>query len=88
MVDHSAEDNNAKTKRTLTDEEIMSQLILFMLAGTDTTSTALGYVSYNLAMHSEYQEKLIKEIDTVIEKHVIIFFISSKNVPFSFIFQC
>lgn len=79
MVDHTEEMNEAvddindpkKRKQTVTNDEIISNSILFMLAGTDTTANALGFVSYNLAMHQEVQDKLIVEIDSVLEKYVI-----------------
>ena len=58
------------TKKTLTNEEIMAQAILFLLAGYETTATALGYIAYNLALYPDCQKKLIEEIDDRIEKHV------------------
>ena len=60
------------TKKTLTNEEIMAQAILFLLAGYETTATALGYIAYNLALYPDCQKKLIEEIDDGIEKHVSI----------------
>jgi cytochrome P450 len=39
-----------------------------MLAGYETTSTALCFVSQFLALNPEFQEKLIKEIDIAFGK--------------------
>lgn len=54
----SAED----TKRGLTDKEITAQVLLFFLAGYDTTARALSMFLYNMALHPEIQEKLHAEI--------------------------
>ena len=71
MVDHSEEKNeDNQNKRTVTDEEVLSNSLLFMLAGTETTASALGYICFNLTKHQDVQTKLIEEIDSVLEKYV------------------
>lgn len=80
MVDHTEKDEGEEVlkldgqikhlKKTLTDAEILSQAVLFMSAGADTTATALSWLAYNLAMNPEIQDKLCEEIDSVLEKHV------------------
>ncbi|GFU11249.1 cytochrome P450 3A11 [Nephila pilipes] len=59
---------SAKYKR-LSDNEILAQCILFFLVGYETTATMLTFASYCLATNSEWQEKLIKEVDESFEKH-------------------
>ena len=59
-----------KLKKTLTYNEIICTSILFLTAGYETTSTTLCFIAYNLAMNPDCQEKLIEEIDTILEKHV------------------
>lgn len=61
--------SESKPRRRLTNSEILSQSILFVLAGYETTAMTLSYLAYNLATHPESQEKLIREIDQVLEKH-------------------
>ncbi|CAF0846127.1 unnamed protein product [Brachionus calyciflorus] len=56
-------------KKTLTNKEILSQSILFLLAGYETTSQTLSYIAYNLAMNPNDQEKLIQEVDDVLDRH-------------------
>ena len=57
-------------KKTLTNAEIISQTLLFLLAGYETTSSAIKYLVYNLATNPECQNKLCEEIDQVLEKYV------------------
>ncbi|CAF1486678.1 unnamed protein product, partial [Didymodactylos carnosus] len=47
----------------LTLDEVKQNVYLFMVAGYETTSTALAYLSYILATHPVEQEKLQKHID-------------------------
>ena len=46
----------------LTMDEVLSQGILFLPAGYDTTASAITFLLYNLALHPEIQEKLHQEI--------------------------
>ncbi|KAG8444866.1 hypothetical protein GDO86_009861 [Hymenochirus boettgeri] len=65
MVDSRTVDEKGLTKeqKALTDSEIMAQSIIFIVAGYETTSTALSYLFYNLAIHPDVQQKLHEEID-------------------------
>ena len=62
--------NTTKLKKTLTNSEILAQSVLFLIAGSESTATNLTWLSYKLAMHPDIQDKLIEEIDSVLEKHV------------------
>lgn len=57
-------------KKTLTDREILSQAILFLAAGYETTASTLVLIAYNLATNPECQYKLCEEIDEILEKNV------------------
>lgn len=82
MIDHEEQEatgvsqsNSSKSiNKKLTNNQMISQSLLFMLAGTDTTAVALTYISYNLAMNPEIQDKLINEVDSVLEKFVKVIF--------------
>jgi len=67
-VDENNE-NWKKLRKKLTNGEILSQSILFMLAGSDTTAVTLSWLAYNLAFYSECQDKLIEEVDSVLEEN-------------------
>lgn len=56
--------------KILTNREILSQSVLFLFAGYETTALTLGYLAYNLARNPSYQEKLCQEIDATLERHV------------------
>ena len=42
---------------------MQAQCMLFLLAGYETSSTALGYLAYDLAMNQKVQDLLHKEVD-------------------------
>ena len=44
-------------------QEMQAQSFIFLTAGYETTSTALGFLAYELSRHPDIQEKLQQEID-------------------------
>ena len=55
--------DSSKANYRLTRNEVLSNMIVFMAAGYETTSTALACATYVLARHPEVLEKLQAEID-------------------------
>lgn len=55
-----------KTKRGLTDDEILATCMVFVLAGQHTTSTTLALFAHSIAQSQEIQEKLFDEINAVL----------------------
>ena len=51
----------------LSNEEIVAQSVVFLLAGSETSSNALAFTIYLLALHPDIQEKLRSEVKTAIE---------------------
>jgi cytochrome P450 len=47
----------------ITETTVLSQGLIFLIAGFDTTATTLTVLSYQLAEHPEIQTKLLQEID-------------------------
>ena len=73
MIDAVPDDTSSSEGRkgTLTDEEITSHSITFMLAGYETTANTLTYTAYLLALNPDIQQKLQAEIDTLYEENPV-----------------
>ena len=50
----------------LTDEEIIANIILVLIAGYETTSSLLTYATYSLAVNPEIQDRLRQEIEEAV----------------------
>ena len=46
----------------MTVEEIVGQGFIILIAGYETTSTTLQYLTYNLTLNPDVQEKVFEEI--------------------------
>ncbi|GIY54435.1 cytochrome P450 3A8 [Caerostris darwini] len=57
-----------KKTRMMTDAEIVASAFTVLLAGYETTSTALAYTTYLLAKHQDVQDILFQEIKDLIER--------------------
>ncbi len=51
-----------ETGKTLSDFDISSDLIAFMVAGHDTTATAIAYAMWQLGHHPQIQEQVSEEV--------------------------
>ena len=52
-----------KKRRNLTENDIISNLIILLIVGYDTTGMTLAFILYALAENPEVQEKLQQEVD-------------------------
>ena len=50
---------------SLTDSEVRDQVLVFLLAGHETTSTALTYTLHLLGQHPDVQHRVRAEVDTI-----------------------
>ena len=73
----SSSSSSASNRNTLTDDEVVSLAIMFLLAGFETTGSALSYTSYLLAMNPDKQEQLCTEIDVFFEENDEVFSINA-----------
>lgn len=67
MIDATPERGGDK----FTDDEIVGHSMDYLLAGYETTSNALSYVSYLLALNPHAQEKLQGEIDAYFQENSV-----------------
>lgn len=54
--------SDVKPEQKLSDEEVLDQITTFMLAGNETSSTALTWILYSLTQHPECQTRLREEV--------------------------
>ncbi|XP_076056874.1 thromboxane-A synthase-like [Oratosquilla oratoria] len=66
LLDASTEENSVSAKTKLTEREVVENAFMFVLAGYETTSNALGYTFHLLSVHSDVQDKLFEEINNVV----------------------
>lgn len=57
-------------KKTMTEDEIVGQAFVFLLAGYETSSNTLAFTCYLLALHPDCQHKIHKEVDEFFTRHV------------------
>ncbi|CAL1292654.1 unnamed protein product [Larinioides sclopetarius] len=72
---------NKKTRR-MTEAEIESSAFTVLLAGYETTSTALAYTTYLLAKHQDVQENLYQEIKDLVDKGQKLEYATINKLPY------
>lgn len=60
----------SQQKRMMTENEIIGQAFIFLLAGYETSSNTLAFVCYLLAIHPDCQKKVQRELDDFFSRHV------------------
>ena len=70
MLRAEVTDKDGKPVNKLSDDEVLAQSFTFILAGYETTSNALAYTTYCLALNPDVQDKLIEEIDEAVADKV------------------
>ncbi|CAG5120896.1 unnamed protein product, partial [Candidula unifasciata] len=60
--------SNTSTLKSMTNEEIVSHALLFLLAGYETTSTTLSYLFFELSQNPQVQQRLRHEVMNVLPR--------------------
>ncbi|RUS82876.1 hypothetical protein EGW08_009341 [Elysia chlorotica] len=63
-----SDSSRGNTLRSMTNEEIVSHALLFLLAGYETTSTTLTYIFHELSQNPHVQQTLRREIMSVLPR--------------------
>ena len=74
LIEARADDNEElpfSSSKTLTDEEIVSLCVSFLLSGYETTSNCLAYTSYLLALNTDKQNKLCQIIEDYYQENPV-----------------
>uniref|UniRef100_A0A8C4Z8R7 Cytochrome P450 3A n=1 Tax=Gadus morhua TaxID=8049 RepID=A0A8C4Z8R7_GADMO len=75
MIDSQRKDeesNGQEPMKGLTDHEVLSQAMILLFAGNETTSSSLGFLAYNLALNPEVMINLQQEIDATFPNKVCV----------------
>lgn len=78
MIEARAEDIEdlpPSSKKTLSDEEIVSLSIGFILAGYETTSNCLAFTAYLLAINPDKQDILLQAIEDYLQENEVISYV-------------
>ncbi|RXK38459.1 hypothetical protein M231_04224 [Tremella mesenterica] len=57
--------SDLKPEQRMSDSEVLAQITTFMLAGNETSATALSWICYVLSMHQDVQDRLREEVTSV-----------------------
>jgi len=66
ILDILIETRDEDTGKTFTDDQLRDHVLTFLMAGHETTSTAITWTLYELTKHPEIQKKLHEEVDNVL----------------------
>lgn len=58
--------HDGETGATLTSQQVRDQVVTIMMAGHETTASALGWIWYLLSQHPAQEEKLHRELEEVL----------------------
>ena len=73
---------SGKKGKGMTLSEMQAQCMAFLLAGYETTSTALSFTAYELALHPDIQQKLQQEIDEHLPEEQLPDYLSVQKMPY------
>ncbi|EFN69191.1 Probable cytochrome P450 6a13 [Camponotus floridanus] len=83
MKDAQSQNGTSESNDIVIDDKLITaQAFIFLLAGFETSSTAMSFAMYELAANPKIQEKLYDEIQTIYEKHGWFFFFTISEMKY------
>ncbi|XP_078529325.1 thromboxane-A synthase [Lissotriton helveticus] len=71
-----------KSQKSMSDKEILSQAMVFIVAGYETTRSLLSFTTYLLATNPKCQEKLIEEVDALTDRQSLPDYTTVQRLPY------
>lgn len=62
-------ESTAENLKSISMDVISANLLVFYVAGSETTSSTIGFTLYELAMYPEILKKVQSEVDSCLKKH-------------------
>lgn len=62
-------DTDKSLKFHITNDVMAAQALVFYAAGFETSSASMSFLIHELALNQEFQDKIFKEVNSVIQKH-------------------
>ncbi|KAK8383131.1 hypothetical protein O3P69_011571 [Scylla paramamosain] len=70
LLEAKASENDIRPgKKVFGEQTLVAQSVLFLVAGYDTTASALAFSVYNIARHPQYQHQLRQELQELVKEH-------------------
>ena len=68
---NESETEGASGDGGLSDQQVVGQAIEFLMSGQETTAAGLSSVSYQLALHTQVQDRVQEEMDAFFKKRPV-----------------
>ena len=68
--------------KPLSDDEVIAQAFVFFIAGYETTASTLSYISYELALNQDIQDRLYEEIKAIQNEKGTIHYETLTKLPY------
>ncbi|KAM4676694.1 LOW QUALITY PROTEIN: thromboxane-A synthase [Discoglossus pictus] len=78
----ASQEQPKKSTKNLSEDEILGQAFIFLIAGYETTCSLLSFATNLLATHPECQKRLLQEVDEFAKKHDVADYNTVHDLPY------